>query len=160
MKKDLTILTIAIVALVLIVYILAPHKSVIPVETQTPSPETTENQNPVPVPEEPSEGFLTAKMNNSANGFGVTIAPIEVVEDSRCPVDENIRCIQAGTVRLRTKITNTNGERALIITLGQSIASKTETIIFTQVLPPARAAVPIRANEYRFTFKVSKNVQR
>ena len=158
MKKDLTALVV-LVALVVYVLSLRAPSSAIPTEDLTMThqndalmPETWEN-----IPQA-SEITLTAKENNPATGLGVTIAPIEVVEDSRCPVDENIRCIQAGTVRVRTKIINTNGERVLIFTIGTPIVSKTETIELVEVLPDARAEVPIVINEYRFIFKITKRV--
>ncbi|OHA81476.1 MAG: hypothetical protein A2675_03320 [Candidatus Yonathbacteria bacterium RIFCSPHIGHO2_01_FULL_51_10] len=114
-------------------------------------PEATSNN-----PEELSEINLTAGINESTSGLGITIAPLEVVEDSRCPTDENIRCIQAGTVRVRTKVTDASGDRTLVFALGNSVTSSAETIELTSVLPEARAAIPIRLNEYRFVFKVTK----
>ncbi|MBI5817076.1 MAG: hypothetical protein HZB09_01470 [Candidatus Yonathbacteria bacterium] len=159
MKKDLVVFVILVVVLIIIAYLFASR--VPPVLTTTETATTT-GGNSLPetvptMPVEPYEITLTAKANKPANGFGVTLAPIEVVEDSRCPVDENIRCIQAGTVRVRTKITNVNGERILIFTIGTPITSKTETTELMEVLPPARAEVPILANEYRFVFKIIKS---
>ena len=156
MKKDLIALTVLIAALVLVVYALSPRTPSLPATTE---PFPAANKSPIPEvvsnpPLEPFETTITAKENKPASGLGVTIAPIEVIEDSRCPVGENIRCIQAGTVRVRTKITKTNGERILVFTIGKPITSKTETIELVQVLPSARAEIPILANEYRFVFKV------
>ncbi len=158
MKKDIIALIVLIAVLTLVVYVLSPRILSAPASTETV---TTTNRNPaqetVPtMPVGPSEITLTAKENKPASGIEVTIAPIEVVEDSRCPVDENIRCIQAGTVRVRTKVTNANGERILVFTIGMPVVSKTETIELIQVLPAARAEVPILANEYRFVFKITK----
>lgn len=158
MKKDLIALVVLIAILTLVAYVLSLRAPSAPAPTET---STTMSGNSIPktvpdIPAEPSEITLTAKTNNPASGLGVTIAPIEVVEDSRCPVDENIRCIQAGTVRVRTKITNANGERILIFTIGAVVTSKTETIELIEVLPFARAEVPIVTNEYRFVFKVTK----
>lgn len=157
MKKDLAALLVLVAILTLIVYVLSPRMASVPSPTETTT--TTENSVLETVPNIPpslSEVTITAKANKPATGLGVTIAPIEVVEDSRCPVDENIRCIQAGTVRVRAKVTNTNGERVLVFTLGTPVASKTETIELIEVLPSARAEVPIVANEYRFMFKITK----
>ncbi len=158
MKKDLTALIVLMAALTLVAYVLSPRtpSSSVPTETTTTTTGNSVSEVVPSTPVGPSEITLTAKENKPASGIGVTIAPIEVVEDSRCPVDENIRCIQAGTVRVRTKVTNKNGERILIFTIGAAITSKTETIELLEVLPPARAEVPILANEYRFVFKIIK----
>lgn len=158
MKKDLTALVILVAILTLIAYALSPRAPSVPAPTET-NTTTNGNSTPITVPDtsaEPSEVTITAKVNKSASGLGVTIAPIEVAEDSRCPVDENIRCIQAGTVRVRTKVTNVNGERILVFAIGTPVVSKTETIELTEVLPSARAEVPIVMNEYRFVFKITK----
>lgn len=157
-KKDLIALVVLVAMLALVTYVLSTRVPSAPAPIET---NTTTSGNPIlktvpDTPTEPSETTLTAKMNNPASGIGVTIALIEMVEDSRCPVDENIRCIQAGTVRVRTKITNANGERILIFSIGTPVTSKTETIELMQVLPAARAEVPIVTNEYRFVFKIVK----
>ncbi len=157
MKKDLIALVVLIVILILVAYVLSLRTPSLSTKSETTP--TTGNSIPETIPTtpaEPSKITLTAKANKPASGMGVTIAPIEVVEDSRCPTDENIRCIQAGTVRVRTKVTNINGERILIFTIGAPVTSKTETIELVEVLPPARAEVPILVNEYRFVFKITK----
>lgn len=159
-KKDL--ITLFAVVLAIMIFLTVDFLLTIidsaPRPTETP---TTTDKNSLPettpsTPIEPSEITITAKANKPTSGLGVTIAPIEVVEDSRCPVDENIRCIQAGTVRVRTKVTNVNGERILVFAIGIPVVSKTETIELTEVLPSARAEVPIVTNEYRFVFKIAK----
>lgn len=155
MKKDLTILAIVLLVLGGILYFPWP-KAEDTVITSMPSVMTQEQGTTTAShPQIPSTVVLTAKENAPAAGLGVTIAPIEVVEDSRCPKEEHIKCIQVGTVRVRAKLTNANGERVVVFTLGQTIVSKTERITLTYVLPEARAAVPIVPNEYRFVFKVT-----
>jgi hypothetical protein len=159
MKKDLTILAIILLVLVAIVYFSwqKPRDGATTGRSATTTQEyaaATTSQ-----PKTPSTMVLTAKENAPAEGLGVMIAPIEVVEDSRCPTEENIKCIQAGTVRVRTKITNQNGERIVVFSIGQAVISKTERIILTQVLPEARAAVPIVPNEYRFVFEITAPIE-
>lgn len=156
MKKDLTALLVLIAVLILIAYILSPRSPGVPSPAQTPPPtngnsvsETTPN-----TPVEPSEITITAKINNPTSGLGVTIAPIEVVEDSRCPSD--VVCIQAGTVRVRVKITDPNGERVLIAVLNTPIPSAYAATTLTEVEPEARAEIPIRTNEYRLKFEIKK----
>src|SRR6185437_3005515 len=45
---------------------------------------------------------LQAKIGQTISGLGVTITPMKVLEDSRCPVD--VECIQAGTVRIDAEL--------------------------------------------------------
>ena len=157
-KKDLIALVVLVAVLALVAYVISSQMGAVSTkqETATTTPGNSAPETVPNIPTEPSEITLTAKTNNPASGLGVTLAPIEIVEDSRCPVDENIRCIQAGTVRVRTKVTNMNGERILIFTIGAPVTSKTETIELVEVLPAPRAEVPIVTNEYRFVFKITK----
>lgn len=162
MKKDLTVFAVVLIMLGILMYAPWPHGEAPAKEPRGEAGEMSSTNDAVHTPDAPAlprEATMTVKMNQAGEGLGITITPIEVVEDSRCPTEENIRCIQAGTVRVRVKITNANGERALIFTLGQTVVSKTDAITFTQVLPEARAAVPIVANEYRFIFHVIKTAE-
>lgn len=156
-SRNLIALIVLVAILTLVAYVLSPRSA--PAPTSIEIATTTGNLTPEAVPNtprEPSEVTITAKVNKPASGLGVTIAPIEVVEDSRCPVDENIRCIQAGTVRVKSEIMSGLGKGEIIFKLNTPITTEVERIELIEVLPPARAEVPIVANEYRFIFKISK----
>lgn len=160
MKKDLIALVVFVVLLGLIAYIFSLQRMTPGTPSMMPTT-TIGGQQPIPTPEmggEPSEITLTAKVNKPAQGLGVTIAPIEVVEDSRCPTGENIRCIQAGTVRVSAKISSGLGTGEVIFKLNTPITTEAGQVELVQVLPPARAEVPIVINEYRFIFKISKRI--
>src|SRR5436853_3142264 len=45
---------------------------------------------------------LQAAIAQTVSGNGVSIVPLQVLEDSRCPTD--VQCIQAGAVRLKAQI--------------------------------------------------------
>ena len=105
-------------------------------------------------PTNPVDISLVAKINQPAKGLGVTIAPLEVVEDSRCPFD--VVCIQAGTVRVRAAMTTAAGVRTEVFKLDEPVLTRVEQIELVSVVPEARSTIAIRANEYRFTFKISK----
>lgn len=156
MKRNIITLIILLIVLGTILYILpmfAREKTPLPPKVKTTTTSTSNETNPDQEPREPKELTLTAKANIPAQGLGITIAPLEIIEDSRCPSD--VVCIQAGTVRARVKITNPGGERALVLALGKPVSSAHETVELIQVLPEARSEVPIRTNEYRLVFKVT-----
>lgn len=158
MKKDyiITILGILVLALGAYIFFTRTPSSSAPVGIATTTANNSSTSTTSVTSAEPSEMTVVAKANNPVHVLGVTIAPAEVVEDSRCPTDENIRCIQAGTVRVRAKVSDTSGEKMITFTLGTVVSFGGKTIELVNVLPPARAAVPILLNEYRFSFKVVK----
>ncbi|PZO55160.1 MAG: hypothetical protein DCF16_03825 [Alphaproteobacteria bacterium] len=56
-----------------------------------------------------AEGIVAAGLNETANlGGGLTVTPLEVLEDSRCPA--NVDCVWAGQVRLRVNISGAEAE--------------------------------------------------
>jgi len=99
-----------------------------------------------------------ASIGEAGIGSSVTIAgyrfePIEVVEDSRCPTD--VQCVQAGTVRVRTKVGNDANDPIYTFTLNvpQKISGATFTLL--AVSPSPISSREIRDQDYRFTFTVA-----
>jgi len=109
--------------------------------TDTP---TTQNEN----------GEVTISLNERADVAGITITPLSVVEDSRCPIDVN--CIQAGRVRVRATLTSGLGTADQIFIIGEPITTEAEVITLTRVTPAPISTVQIKDADYRFTFKVVK----
>lgn len=81
------------------------------------------------------------------------ITPLEVVEDSRCPVD--VVCIQAGTVRVRARVENESGSVTEIFKLQSPVITQMATIEMVKVAPEPRSQRTITPLEYRFFFRVS-----
>lgn len=102
----------------------------------------------------PNSIFLETTIGRAANGLGVTITPISVVEDSRCPID--VQCIQAGTVRLQATLASGLGTGTQVFTLGTPITTETETVTLFSVTPTKEAGKAISSSDYRFIFKVVK----
>ena len=89
----------------------------------------------------------TAPLGETANLDGLTVRPLEVIEDSRCPA--LVRCVWAGRVRLRADVSGT-GTREL--TLGEPAAVSGGTLTLVDVRPGKRAPEPIPSRDYQFTF--------
>jgi len=98
-------------------------------------------------------GMVTLSVNQAA-GFkdGLSIRPVQVVEDSRCPL--GVECIQAGALRISLK-SSINGQSAYqTIALGKSITLHGDTITLVSAEPArTKDSVPAQA-AYRLTFKV------
>ena len=89
----------------------------------------------------------TAPLGEVANLEGITVRPLAVIEDSRCPA--LVRCIWAGRVRISAEISGT-GTREL--TLGEPAAVSGGTLTLVDVRPGKRAPEAIAPRDYQFTF--------
>ncbi len=94
------------------------------------------------------------RIGKEASGLGVRITPLEIIEDSRCPVD--VMCIQAGAVRVRTRLVSGLGEAMQEFKLNQPVTTEAERITLTGVFPQPTAGVKIQEGEYVFQFEVAK----
>jgi hypothetical protein len=79
------------------------------------------------------------------------ITPINVDEDSRCPV--GTQCIWAGTVRLKVQIYPNTRNYAYFVTLGQPTAVEGGTLLLEQVSPQRTSTGKIPPNHYTFTLR-------
>ena len=93
----------------------------------------------------------TAGLNELANLEGLTVKPLAVIEDSRCPAQ--VQCVWAGRVRIRADISG-NGTREL--TLGEPLAVSGGTLTLVDVRPSKRASEAIAPRAYQFTFRFQR----
>ena len=98
--------------------------------------------------------LVEVKLNEAGTVLGEKITPISIVEDSRCPID--VMCIQAGTVRLATKIESSLGDSTQTITVGTPVTTESAIITLMKVTPDKNSKIQINASDYRFTFQVTK----
>ena len=99
------------------------------------------------VPDRDLANGPTAPLGEVANLDGITVKPLEVVEDSRCPA--LVRCVWAGRVRIRADVSGT-GTRELI--LGEPAAVNGGTLTLVDVRPGKREPGDIPSRQYQFTF--------
>lgn len=100
------------------------------------------------------ETELTTGLNQRVDGWKISIVPVSIIEDSRCPVD--VTCIQQGTTRVLAKVTNDAGEKEYVLPLDVPVTVDTRTVTLIRVMPVTRSQYQILATEYRFIFKVSE----
>ena len=89
----------------------------------------------------------TAPLGEVANLDGITVRPLEVVEDSRCPA--SVQCVWAGRVRIRADI---GGAGARELTLGEPAEVGGGTLTLVDVRPGKREPGAISSRDYQFTF--------
>lgn len=83
---------------------------------------------------------------------GPIVQPVEVLEDSRCPM--NARCVWAGRVRVKMVWIRGNGEKQPFeVTLGESAPIADGSITLESVRPEKRTDVTIKPGDYRFSLR-------
>ena len=97
------------------------------------------------------DGEASARIGETARIGDVAIRPLEVVEDSRCPV--NVACIHAGFLRVRVEIRTASEHRTETMDLRQGIAlADARSLRLSEVTPPRRTDMPQAPLDYRLTF--------
>jgi len=80
---------------------------------------------------------------------GIRITPLAVLEDSRCP--EGVQCIQAGTVRVKTRLEYGRASKEVVYELWTT-SGNPFCIGLTYVTPGRTSTTPSGTLPYRFTF--------
>ncbi|PLK26028.1 hypothetical protein C0V78_03355 [Novosphingobium sp. TH158] len=84
---------------------------------------------------------------------GLRIMPIKVTADSRCPI--NARCIWAGELRAKVKVSQKGHQRTLELVQGKPADLGWATVELVDALPQPRAGRKI-APPYRLKFRVER----
>jgi hypothetical protein len=83
---------------------------------------------------------------------GPIVQPVEVIEDSRCPM--NARCVWAGRVRVKMVWIRGNGEKQPFeATLGEPTHLADGQFTLESVRPEKRTDVALKSSDYRFSFR-------
>lgn len=83
---------------------------------------------------------------------GPLVQPVEVIEDSRCPM--NARCVWAGRVRVKMVWIRGNGEKQPFeATLGEPVQLADGQFTLESVRPEKMTNVTTKPSDYRFSFR-------
>lgn len=92
------------------------------------------------------------KIGGKVLNNGIFITPLEVLSDSRCPVD--VKCIQAGTVTLKAKLQLGTNSEEKTLTLGKSVSFGGKLVGLVTVTPVTHSKQTISPSDYEFEFSV------
>ena len=81
----------------------------------------------------------------------VVVTPMEVHEDSRCPM--NARCVWAGRAIVLTRIDGAGWREQAYMTLGEPYETHGTSVTLTSLNPSQMAGTEIRASDYRFAYE-------
>lgn len=102
-------------------------------------------------------GPVTLSLNQPA-GFanGLSIRPIAVAEDSRCP--QGAQCVQAGMVKVQVRanarVAGKTASEVYTIALGETVRAHGTPVTLVSVAPQPTAGEEFPSAAYRFTFRV------
>ncbi len=118
---------------------------------EPPSVATTTNSQPGSVGILPY-GNTTLALGQRVQFPALSVKPVAIEEDSRCPSD--VQCIQAGTVRVQIEMVSAAGTSTGILKLDEVFTTKTESITLIGVEPGKISTATTSLEAYRFTIKV------
>jgi len=94
----------------------------------------------------------TASLGQKILIEGVFITPLEVVADSRCPVD--VDCIWAGEISVKVKLEKGNVNKEIVLKQLIPVSFEENVISLINVIPENNTKKPVTKEDYRFTFQV------
>lgn len=109
----------------------------------------TSSQSTTTKPIQSNDVVINQKFTNN----GISIIPLEIVEDSRCPL--GVFCIQAGTVRLKVNLQSATVKKEVVLTLEKPVLFSNKKITLTGVQPIVRMNESRESRHYIFNFSVT-----
>lgn len=91
-----------------------------------------------------------AGLGEATQAGSVTVTPVEIVEDSRCPA--GAQCVWAGRLVIRTRI-EADHSRFVNVTLGEEVRVDDGLLELDRAEPAAAEGVEIADEDYRFHYR-------
>lgn len=95
------------------------------------------------------DGIARARIGETVRVGAMSVQPVALVEDSRCPAET--QCVWAGRVRILARVDGADTE----LTLGESKPLAQGRLTLSEVYPVKRKDTMIYPDEYRFGFSAS-----
>jgi len=148
------VIVIAAISVIAFTRPVEPYPPSLNPQIQPPAP-ASGTTTPAPAATSSSKSLkLETSIGLGATAFGVKIIPLELLEDSRCPI--NVVCIQAGTVRVRARVESVLGTSTMIFKLDDPVNTESEIMTLVEVQPLKIAGQESPMRNYRFFFTVAK----
>lgn len=100
---------------------------------------------------EGSSSVHTLELGQPGNYGPVRLTPINIDEDSRCPV--GTQCIWAGQVRVKVLVEPAGANHSVFAVLGKPLAVDGGTLLVEQVTPTRRSTRQIPITHYHITMR-------
>ncbi|MEZ5748648.1 MAG: hypothetical protein R3D83_01760 [Caenibius sp.] len=104
-----------------------------------------------------SDGIVRARLGEAATLGQVTVVPLKLLEDSRCPAV--VQCVWAGRVRIEARLGTGMEPQLHELTGGQPLTLSGGTLELVEVEPEAKPDRTIYPEDYRFGFRFRRGDQ-
>ena len=102
------------------------------------------------------DGSVNARLGQTVNAGGLKVTPLQVLEDSRCPIEA--KCIWAGRVRLSVRVASGAGSSIQELSTDKPLQVAVGHLVLQGVMPPRSTQRTLALSDYRFTFKFSRGI--
>lgn len=145
-RNAIVTVIVIIILLIIGIWVYRGTRNDIPSETATTTASNITTLRPY--------GRVTLGLGESAAFKGITITPLSIAEDSRCP--EKVQCIQAGTVRVNVSslLDTATAPRQDIVKLNATSTIDTFAVTLVSVDPTKKSGSQIADKDYKLTFEV------
>lgn len=142
MNKKIVAIVVVVLVVLLSVFFLYKNKF-----------QYVQTNEPAPLPVRVED--LQTKVGETAYGnTDISITPLKIIEDSRCPA--NVNCIWAGRIIVKAKIAEGEVGKEYSFTEGEKLSTDFGEITMTEVTPVPLAGQQIKPEDYRFTFRIER----
>ncbi|MEO5587758.1 MAG: hypothetical protein ABIQ81_08710 [Novosphingobium sp.] len=100
---------------------------------------------------ERGDGIARAALGQTVGVDGPRVTPLEVLEDSRCPM--NARCVWAGQVRLKVRVHLGARDEDHTLTSGKPVQVADGSLELVEVQPDRVVGKALDPENYRFGFR-------
>ncbi len=100
-----------------------------------------------------TEEGTTAKLDQKISSKEISITPLEVVSDSRCPSD--VQCVWAGEISVKVLLEKGSVRSEVTLKPQVPFVFEKNKILLTAVTPENNSKEPLTKADYRFTFLVT-----
>lgn len=95
----------------------------------------------------------TAVLNQKILNQGIYITPLQIISDSRCPID--VQCIWAGEILVKVKLEKGEVSKEVELKERGSVVFEGKNVSLLSVTPAKETKNPVPQEDYQFTFKVA-----
>jgi hypothetical protein len=99
----------------------------------------------------PPGAHRLVRLGQTARIGPLAVTPLEVVEDSRCPV--TVRCVWAGRLIIRARVAGGGRSETRKLALGEAVAVHGIRLVLSSAEPDKLFAERVPRSRYRFAFE-------
>ncbi|NTZ41547.1 hypothetical protein G7A66_00265 [Altererythrobacter sp. SALINAS58] len=104
--------------------------------------------------DKPNAGEEYVSLQQSFNLGALTVTPLRVLEDSRCPLQTN--CVWAGRLIVETLVVGPHWQQTVDLNLGEAQVVDGFAIRLSGVIPEGTTEGEEKPDDYRFAFALSE----